>query len=107
MFIVKSNRGRLGLAALFVTAALASFVQSANALEGGKLSNEATLTLEQARAAALKAQPGSILDQELEHRAGGSGLRYSFDIESGGSTHEVAIDAKTGEILLNKTERSK
>jgi uncharacterized membrane protein YkoI len=77
------------------------------ALEGGKLVSGATLTLDQARSAALKAQPGSILDQELERRKGGSGLRYSFDIKVGGTTHEVGIDAKTGETLVNKTEGGK
>ena len=77
------------------------------ALEGEKLAAEATLTLEQAKVAALKAQPGKILDQELEHRKGGSGLRYSFDIKVGNATYEVAIDAKTGETLLNKAEGGK
>ena len=77
------------------------------ALEGGNLSGEATLSLDQARAAALKAQPGTILDQELEHRKGGSGLRYSFDIKVGAVTHEVGIDAKTGEPLQNTAEGGK
>lgn len=80
---------------------------SAFALEGGALSNEATLSLEQARSAALKAQPGTILDQELEHRKGGSGLRYSFDIKVGTVTHEVGIDARTGAPLQNTAEGQK
>jgi uncharacterized membrane protein YkoI len=77
------------------------------ALEGGNLSGEAMLSLDQARAAALKAQPGTILDQELEHRNGGSGLRYSFDIKVGAVTHEVGIDAKNGEPLQNTAEGGK
>ena len=55
----------------------------------------------------MKAQPGKILDQELEHRKGGSGLRYSFDIKVGSATHEVGIDARTGETLVNKAEGGK
>ncbi len=88
-------------------ALLAASAGSAFALEGGALATEATLTLDQAKAAALKAQPGTILDQELEHRKGGSGLRYSFDIKVGGVTHEVGIDAKTGAALQNTAEGQK
>ena len=97
------SRPIFSLAALLVLAAPAT----ALALEGGALATEATLTLDQARAAALKSQPGTILDQELEHRKGGSGLRYSFDIKAGGVTHEVGIDAKTGAALQNTAEGQK
>jgi uncharacterized membrane protein YkoI len=93
---------RVLMAALFITAATTSY-----ALEGGDLSKEATITLDQARATAVKAQPGKILDQELEHRNGGSGLRYSFDIKVGAVTHEVGIDAKTGAVLQNSAEGRK
>ena len=93
---------RVLLSALILTTTTASY-----AVEGGRLSREATITLSQARDAALKAQPGKILDQELEHRKGGSGLRYSFDIKAGTATHEVGIDAKTGIVLQNSTEGKK
>jgi uncharacterized membrane protein YkoI len=49
----------------------------------------------------LKARPGEITDTELEREKGGSGLRYSFDIKSGGKTYEVGVDAKTGTVLEN------
>ena len=93
---------RMLMAALFITSATAS-----HAFEGENLSKAATITLDQARAAALKAQPGKILDQELEHRKGGSGLRYSFDIKVGAVTYEVGIDAKTGAVLQNSAEGRK
>jgi len=64
----------------------------------------AKVTLSEARAIALKAFPGKITDEELEKEKGGSGLRYSFDIENGGMTHEVGIDAKTGKVLENSVE---
>ena len=102
MFNLKST-----LVAVLMTASLGGLASGAMALEGEALSKDATLTLDQARAAALKAQPGKILDQELEHRNGGSGLRYSFDIKVGASTHEVGIDAKTGETLVNHAEGGK
>jgi uncharacterized membrane protein YkoI len=43
----------------------------------------------------------------LEKEAGGSGLRYSFDIKKGASTYEVGIDAQTGAILENAPEGKK
>ena len=100
---------RMLSAAAIVGATLAAtaLAPPAFALEGEKLSGEATLTLDQAKTAALKAQPGTILDQELEHRSGGSGLRYSFDIKVGTATHEVGIDAKTGATLVNHAEGGK
>ena len=71
---------------------------------GEKLASNANITIAQARVIALKAHPGQITDQELENEGGGSGLRYSFDIKSGGTTHEVGVDAKTGHVLENKAE---
>ena len=71
---------------------------------GSNLASKANITIAQARAIALKARPGQITDQELENEGGGSGLRYSFDIKSGGKTHEVGVDAKTGRVLENKME---
>lgn len=60
--------------------------------------------MQEARAIALKAHPGKITDEELEHEPGGSGLRYSFDIKAGSVTQEVGIDAATGKVLENKVE---
>ena len=71
---------------------------------GATLAPRAHITIAEARVIALKARPGQITDQELENEGGGSGLRYSFDIKSGGKTHEVGVDAKTGRVLENKVE---
>lgn len=71
---------------------------------GAKLASRANITIAQARVIALKAHRGQITDQELENEGGGSGLRYSFDIKSGGTTHEVGVDARTGRVLENKAE---
>ena len=71
---------------------------------GQSLATRAKVTMGQARAIALKAHPGQVTDAELENEGGGSGLRYSFDIKSGGKTHEVGVDAKTGRVLENKAE---
>ena len=88
--------GALGLALLFACPALA--------YTGEKLAKDAKVCIADARAIALKAHPGKITDEELEREAGGNGLRYSFDIKSGGSTQEVAVDAKTGRVLENAKE---
>jgi uncharacterized protein YjbI with pentapeptide repeats len=71
---------------------------------GHQWASHAHLSLSQARAAALKARPGALVDQELEKEPGGSGLRYSFDVLSGGKVYEVGVDAKTGKILENDVE---
>jgi uncharacterized membrane protein YkoI len=74
------------------------------AYKGEKLAKEAKVSIAEARAIALKAHPGTITDEELEREAGGTGLRYSFDIKSGTSTQEVGVDARTGRVLENARE---
>ena len=71
---------------------------------GAELAPQARVTMAAARATALKARHGKITDAELEKEAGGSGLRYSFDITSGGKPYEVGVDAKTGTVVENKIE---
>ncbi len=77
---------------------------SAHAYTGQELATQAKLTIGEAGKIALKAHPGKITDQELEHESGGKGLRYSFDILAGKVTQEVGIDAMTGKILESKAE---
>ena len=71
---------------------------------GEKLAPQAKVSLAEAQTIALKAHPGQITDRELEKEAGGSGLRWSFDIKSKGATFEVGVDARTGKVLENKAE---
>ena len=78
----------------------------AEAYKGGQLAPKAKITIAEARSIALKAHPGTLTDEELENERGGSGLRYSFDIKSGGHVSEVGVDAQTGEVLENKKEGS-
>lgn len=93
----------LGLAGSLV-AASASAATDAASFKGHELAGQSKITLEQARAIALKARPGRIVDQELEKEGGGSGLRYSFDVASRGKTVEVGVDAVTGKVLENGAE---
>jgi uncharacterized membrane protein YkoI len=98
---MSASKAWLSTAAGLVLAMVAS---SALAYTGQKYQAEAKVSLEQAREIALKAHPGKITDQELEKEKGGSGLRYSFDIQHGKVTQEVGVDAKTGFVLENAPE---
>lgn len=64
------------------------------------------ISMSQARQIALKAYPGRIVKEELEHESGGSGLRYSFDLRKGKHWREVGVDAMTGKVLENKAEKA-
>ena len=77
---------------------------TAFAYTGQELAKNAKVSMEQARATALKAHPGKITDEELEQEKGGTGLRYSFDIRHGKVTQEVGVDANTGKVLENAPE---
>jgi uncharacterized membrane protein YkoI len=65
---------------------------------------KAKVSMSEARAIALKAYPGTIMKEELEHERGGSGLRYSFDMRQGKQWREVGVDAMTGRVLENTRE---
>lgn len=93
------------LTAAMLAASLAAVpVLAAESYSGEKLAPQAKVSLAEAQTIALKAHPGQITDRELEKEAGGSGLRWSFDIKSSGKTYEVGVDAKTGKVLENKAE---
>lgn len=87
------------LCLFFVITAVNAF-----AYTGQQLARKAKISLTEARVIALKAHPGKITDEELEKEKGGSGLRYSFDIQQGKTTQEVGVDAITGKLLENSPE---
>ena len=88
---------------LFVTTT-ALYGNAAHAYTGEKLAGRGKVGVAQARAIALKVYPGKIVSMELEKENGGSGLRYSFDVRQGASTHEVGVDAQSGTVLENAVE---
>jgi uncharacterized membrane protein YkoI len=91
----------LALAGLFSMAG----TLEAFAFRGEQYSPQAKVTIEQARSIAQKAVRGKIVSEELEKEAGGTGLRYSFDIKGKDSVlHEVGVDAKTGKVLERSIE---
>lgn len=99
MSMTSRRPGLIGVAAI-----LWALASPAQALTGRHLAGEAKISIQEARAIALKAHPGKITDEELEREKGGSRLRYSFDIKRGGATQEVGVDAKTGKVLENASE---
>ncbi|MEO5830045.1 MAG: PepSY domain-containing protein [Rhodanobacter sp.] len=92
------------VAAVSMSLLLAAAAVAAQAASPAKLEAQATVSMTNARAIALKAYPGKIVKEELEQEKGGSGLRYSFDIKSAKATHEIGVDAKTGKLLENSVE---
>lgn len=92
------------MASLVVAIVLAGNLAAANAYTGEELAKDAKISLETAKATALKTFAGEITGTELEKEKGGSGLRYSFYIKKDKVTHEVGVDANTGKVLENKAE---
>lgn len=68
---------------------------------GDNLAGDAHIDIARARALALQARAGEVTSQMLQRHAGGSGLRYAFDIRSDGITYQVGVDAADGAILEN------
>lgn len=92
-------------AAFGLTAGAAAAQAATSATYAGhELAGQAHVTLDQALKIALTARPGKVTDRELEKEAGGSGLRWSFDISSQKKAYEVGVDAQTGKVLENKAE---
>ena len=56
-----------------VGCAIVGMASSAFAYTGENLASKAKVTMEQAKAIALKEHPGTITDSELENERGGSG----------------------------------
>lgn len=94
-----------GLKIAMTTLAVAAGISTAAyaATDTGAQSG-ARLTMQQARSEALNQVHGKIKSAELEKEAGGSGLRYSFDIQTSHGLREVGIDAVSGKVLENSHE---
>lgn len=69
------------------------------------LAKEAKITMEQAKAIALKKAPGTVKESELEREKGK--LIYSFDIVTGKEITEVQVSAIDGSIVAVEKEDMK
>ena len=93
----------LALASAVSASAMAA-TPAPSSYDGHEMAGQAKVSLAAAESVALKARPGRIVDRELEKEAGGSGLRWSFDIKANGKTYEVGVDAADGKVLENAAE---
>ena len=93
-----------GLAVAGVALAVSS---SAFAYKGQEMAKNAKISLNQAQAIAVNTRQGTIESQMLGHRKDAKGLDYSFVINSGGKMYDVAIDANTGDVAVNKPKTRK
>lgn len=100
---MRSNKPLIALVGVTV---LSLGAGAAFAYTGAQLAKDAKVTMEQARTQALREAPGTIKSAELEKERGGSGLRFSFDIQTKHGLREVGIDAVTGKVLENSRESS-
>jgi uncharacterized membrane protein YkoI len=89
---------------LLLTVMIPMAAGPAAAYTGQELAGDAKITVDQARAIALKAHPGRVPDEELEREDGGSGLRYTFSVDSGSNAQEIGVDAVTGQVLENSPD---
>ena len=89
---------------LLLTVMIPMAASPASAYIGQELAGDAKITIDQARAIALKAHPGRITDEELEREDGGSGLRYTFSLDPDSGVQELGVDAATGQVLENSPD---
>ena len=91
------------LTGLCAAASTVAFGQQTGEKPNPKLAKQAKITMDEARATALKQVAGKIEGEELEKEGGK--LLYSFDIRTDkGTITEVQVDAKTGKVLSAKQE---
>jgi uncharacterized membrane protein YkoI len=96
----------LAVGASLTAAAPKARQENNEAQEQTRLQREAKVTMEQARATALKRAPGTVESSELEreHKL----LVYSFDIRnSKGTITEVQVSAITGKVVRVEHENKK
>lgn len=63
----------------------------------------AKIGMARAKAIALRAAPGTIIESDYEKENGG--WRYSFDIRQGKRIHEIGVDAFSGKIVESSYEK--
>jgi uncharacterized membrane protein YkoI len=92
----------------FAVAGIAlAFSSGAFAYDGEELAKDAKITLNQAEAIALFERRGTLKSQELEHRKDVGKLAYTFTVDSAGKMFDVAVDAMSGDVIMNKPKDGK
>ncbi len=89
---------------ILIVAIAIAIPTSVFAYTGEQLEKTVKISVAQAKAIALKKEPGKLLDIELEKEKGGTGIRYTMTIAVKGIKREVGVDANTGTILEDIVE---
>jgi uncharacterized membrane protein YkoI len=96
----------LALGGLLLTTSAAGIAAASSQLNGSikitqdneaNYANLASVTIDQAVASALKAQPGKVIKAELENENGY--LVWGVEVASNNQINEVKVDAKNAKIL--------
>ena len=69
---------------------------TAYAFTGEKLTKQVKISINDARTAATKDHPGTIVNENLKKEK--SGLAYICEIKTPAATQKVEVDAKTGKV---------
>lgn len=86
-----------------MTKALALAPAAALLLPVAAHAGPAKIGMARAKAIALRAAPGTVVESDYEKENGG--WRYSFDIRQGKRIHEIGVDAFTGKIVEDSYEK--
>ena len=97
---------RIGCGFMVVGVALA-FSSGAFAYQGEEMAKDAKISLNQAEAIALFERRGELKSEKLEHRKDIGKLAYSFTVDSAGKMFDVAVDAMSGDVIVNKPKDGK
>lgn len=92
------------LPVLALSCALWAMPQNVQAADQAAMKKEAKITMQQAEKTALAKEPGNIQSKEIERENGK--LIYSFDIGTSSGTHEVNVDAMSGDLIQDSVESS-
>lgn len=77
-------------------------VEEDDAAEAARLEKLATVTLDEAKAAALAAQPGTVTKVELESEDGN--VVYDVEVRTSAGTTDLTIDAGNAKVLQTELE---
>ena len=97
---------RIGCGFAVAGVALA-FSASAFAYDGEEMAKDAKISLNQAEAIALFERRGTLKSEKLEHRRDVGKLAYTFTVDSAGKMYDVAVDAMSGDVIMNKPKNGK
>jgi len=90
-----------------VAGVVLAFSSGAVAYDGEQMAKDAKISLNQAEAIALFERRGELKSEKLEHRKDVGKLTYSFTVDSAGQMFDVAVDAMSGDVIVNKPKNGK